>query len=78
MQPSEQDVHVEEFFWTGSGDGPVYTKPKSSGNDQTHHGNTFIRTATILVTVYKDGTNDFDTSCDGYECDEKVCDLHMF
>lgn len=55
LQPSEQDVPLEEFFWTGSGDGPPYLKPKDSSGQDAKFPNTIIRTATILATVYIDG-----------------------
>ena len=55
LQPSEQDVPLEEFFWTGSGDGPAYIGQKDSLGHDAKHQNTIIRTATILATVYVDG-----------------------
>lgn len=55
LQPSEQDVPLEEFFWTGSGDGPAYIKPKDSSGHDVKYPNTIVRTATILATVYIDG-----------------------
>ena len=55
LQPSEQDVPLEEFFWTGSGDGPSYSKPKDSHGNEGKYPNTVVRTATILATVYIDG-----------------------
>lgn len=52
MQTSEQDgVHLEDFFWTGSGDGPGPVRPISIPPVQ----GTIVRTATILATVYVDG-----------------------
>lgn len=70
LQASEQDVPLEEFFWTGSGDGPSYIKPKEPSGPQ--YPNTIIRTATILATVYVDGNfeSDFDPLCI-YDCDKK-------
>lgn len=55
MQPSEKDVPLEEFFWTGSGDGPAYIKPRDSSGHDAKYPNTIVRTATILATVYIDG-----------------------
>jgi hypothetical protein len=55
LQPSEQDVQLEEFFWTGSGDGPTYVKPKDPSGHDPRYPNTIVRTATILATVYIDG-----------------------
>lgn len=46
---------LEEFFWTGSGDGPGYVKPKDSLGHDIKYPNTIVRTATILATVYIDG-----------------------
>lgn len=54
LQPSEQDVPLEEFFWTGSGDGP-YIKPKEPQTNDGKYPNTVVRTATVLATVYIDG-----------------------
>lgn len=54
LQPSEQDVPLEEFFWTGSGDGP-YIKPKEPQLNDGKYPNTVVRTATVLATVYIDG-----------------------
>lgn len=53
MQPSEQDVPLEDFFWTGSGDGPY--KPKESQANNGKYPQTVVRTETILATVYIDG-----------------------
>lgn len=55
LQPSEQDVPLEEFFWTGSGDGPAYIKPRDPTGHEGKYPNTIVRTATILATVYIDG-----------------------
>lgn len=74
LQPSEQDVPIEEFFWTGSGDGPSYSQPKESSHP-SKYPNTVIRTATILATVYIDANNDFDQLC-GFNCDDKVKWIH--
>lgn len=46
---------LEEFFWTGSGDGPAYTKPRDPSRNDGKYPNTIVRTATILATVYIDG-----------------------
>lgn len=71
LQPSEQDVPLEDFFWTGSGDGPLYLKPKDSSTGGTKYP-TIVRTATILATVFVDGNfEDFDPLC-VYDCDKKV------
>ena len=55
LQASEQEIHLEDFFWTGSGDGPGYVKhPINPISNHPMH-NTIVRTATILATVYVDG-----------------------
>lgn len=70
LQPSEQDVPLEDFFWTGSGDGPLYLKPKDPSTG-SKYPNTIVRTATILATVFIDGNfEEFDPLC-VYDCDKK-------
>lgn len=70
LQPSEQDVPLEDFFWTGSGDGPLYMKPKDPSLVGTKYP-TIVRTATILATVFIDGNfEEFDPLC-VYDCDKK-------
>lgn len=77
LQPSEeQDVQLQEFFWTGSGDGPSYSKPKDSSHS-SKYPNTVIRTATILATVYIDGNNDFEVNSDG-SMTSKIETEHIF
>lgn len=69
LQPSEQDVPLEDFFWTGSGDGPLYLKPKDSSTGSKYP--TVVRTATILATIFVDGNfEEFDPLC-VYDCDKK-------
>ena len=69
LQPSERDVPLEDFFWTGSGDGPIYSKPKDTSGDSKYP--TIVRTATILATVFLDGNfEEFDPLC-VYDCDKK-------
>lgn len=56
LQASEQDIHLEDFFWTGSGDGPSFIKhPLVPLSNNPQSPNTIVRTATILATVYVDG-----------------------
>lgn len=70
LQPSEQDVPLEDFFWTGSGDGPLYLKPKDSSTGGSKYP-TVVRTATILATIFVDGNfEEFDPLC-VYDCDKK-------
>lgn len=52
-------MHLEDFFWTGSGDGPppfnrhsMYPITDSKGGSGR---DTIIRTATVVATVYVDG-----------------------
>ncbi|KAL7030859.1 hypothetical protein ACKWTF_006810 [Chironomus riparius] len=72
VQPSEQDVPLQDFFWTGSGDGPNYIKPKDPSSVGTKYPNTVVRTATILATIFIDGNFDeFDPLC-VYDCDKKT------
>lgn len=70
LQPSEQDVPLEDFFWTGSGEGPLYLKPKDHSSPGSKYP-TIVRTATILATVFIDGNfEEFDPLC-VYDCDKK-------
>lgn len=70
LQPSEQDVPLEDFFWTGSGDGPLYMKPKDPSATGSKYP-TIVRTATILATVFIDGNfEEFDPLCI-IDCDKK-------
>lgn len=50
LQPSEEDVPLEEFFWTGSGDGPY--KPKDTQANDGRHPKTVFRT--VVATIYVD------------------------
>lgn len=59
LQSSEQDVRLEDFFWTGSGDGPpsyIRRPIKVSGMDGEHGRDTIVKTSTVLATVYIDGS----------------------
>lgn len=71
QQAVENDVQLEDFFWTGSGDGPPsYVRrpivPSNTDNGPTIHNagagagggaTTIIKTATVVATVYV-GDND--------------------
>lgn len=53
---SKDEVHLEDFFWTGSGDGPPDFLKKvhtgiSKGKD------VIVKTETVVATVYVDGNN---------------------
>ncbi|XP_063706119.1 uncharacterized protein LOC134835178 [Culicoides brevitarsis] len=79
LQASEREIHLEDFFWTGSGDGPPnYAQQPSNGagggsNDvNSRFPSTIVKTATVLATVYVDGSMEnldplctFD--CNNYE-----------
>ena len=59
LHGSEQEIKLEDFFWTGSGDGPpAYLKrpivPLGDSTD-TFGRETIVRTATVFATVYIDG-----------------------
>ncbi|XP_055681050.1 uncharacterized protein LOC129788750 isoform X1 [Lutzomyia longipalpis] len=56
LHGSEQEINLEDFFWTGSGDGPpAYLRKSSSDSGPTQVRHTFIKTSTVLATVYIDG-----------------------
>lgn len=64
---------MEDFFWTGSGDGPPnYIQPKDESNSEGSNraiGGTIIKTATVLATVYVDGSMEtLDPLCT-FDCD---------
>lgn len=57
LHGSEQDIRLEDFFWTGSGDGsPGYMrKPNMAVSESDGYGKgTIIKTATVVATVYID------------------------
>lgn len=59
LQASELDLRLEDFFWTGSGDGPpnYIRKPGLASESDTSYGReTILKTATVVATVYIDGT----------------------
>ncbi|KAJ6638261.1 hypothetical protein Bhyg_10995 [Pseudolycoriella hygida] len=53
LQSSEYDIRLEDFFWTGSGDGPP--SYKKSVIDKNNGRDTIIKTSTVVATVYIDG-----------------------
>lgn len=77
LQGSEREIHLEDFFWTGSGDGPPsYARPQDGSSNPNDLGSrypsTIVKTATVLATVYVDGSMEnldplctFD--CNNYE-----------
>lgn len=57
LHSSEHDIRFEDFFWNGSGDEPLTLSLKSNAR-LTMNGlvgrETFIKTATVIATVYID------------------------
>lgn len=54
LQSSEPyDIRLEDFFWTGSGDGPP--SYRKSIIDKSNARDTIITTSTVVATVYIDG-----------------------
>lgn len=53
---SKDEVHLEDFFWTGSGDGPPdFLKKVHTGI--TKGKDVIVKTETVVATVYVDGNN---------------------
>lgn len=56
---NREEIRLEDFFWTGSGDG----KPPPDIWDNEHRTgiardqNVIIKTETVVATVYLDGNN---------------------
>lgn len=50
-------MRLEDFFWTGSGDGaPAFgRRPVKVPETDHHHHDIFIKTSTVVATVYVDG-----------------------
>lgn len=69
IQGSEPEIPLENFFWTGSGDGPPPMQPPKPMN--TLNRDVFVKTSTVLATVYIDGQSpmDEDPLC-VYNCDQ--------
>ncbi|XP_068152568.1 uncharacterized protein [Drosophila tropicalis] len=58
-QEIKDEIHLEDFFWTGSGDGPPDFLKKvhtgiSKGKD------VIVKTETVVATVYVEGNNEID------------------
>lgn len=52
----KDEVHLEDFFWTGSGDGPPdYLKKVHTGISKGK--DVIVKTETVVATVYVDGNN---------------------
>lgn len=58
LHSSEHDIRFEDFFWSGSGDEPLTLSLKSNARLTAVNGfvgrETFIKTATVIATVYID------------------------
>lgn len=58
LHSSEHDIRFEDFFWNGSGDEPLTLSLKSNARLTAVNGfvgrETFIKTATVIATVYID------------------------
>lgn len=58
LHSSEHDIRFEDFFWNGSGDEPLTLSLKSNARLTAINGfvgrETFIKTATVIATVYID------------------------
>ncbi|XP_067631102.1 uncharacterized protein [Eurosta solidaginis] len=54
-----EEIHLEDFFWTGSGDGPPdYLKKVHTGISKGK--DVIVKTETVVATVYVDGNNEID------------------
>lgn len=52
----QEKVHLEDFFWTGSGDEPPdYLKNVNIGISKER--DIIVKTETVVATVYVDGKN---------------------
>lgn len=70
---------MEDFFWTGSGDGPSPYVKKASDFGGIFGKETIIKTATILATVYISGTDEQNTdSLCVYDCDGTVDQIETY
>ncbi|XP_034663211.1 uncharacterized protein LOC117898128 isoform X1 [Drosophila subobscura] len=55
----KDEIHLEDFFWTGSGDGPPdYLKKVHTGISKGK--DVIVKTETVVATVYVDGNNEID------------------
>ncbi|XP_030371743.1 uncharacterized protein LOC115622024 [Scaptodrosophila lebanonensis] len=56
---TKDEIHLEDFFWTGSGDGPPdYLKKVHTGISKGK--DVIVKTETVVATVYVDGNNEVD------------------
>ncbi|XP_026847843.1 uncharacterized protein LOC6595002 isoform X1 [Drosophila persimilis] len=56
---TKDEIHLEDFFWTGSGDGPPdYLKKVHTGISKGK--DVIVKTETVVATVYVDGNNEID------------------
>ncbi|XP_037956892.1 uncharacterized protein LOC119686390 [Teleopsis dalmanni] len=55
----QEEIHLEDFFWTGSGDAPPdYLKKVHTGISKGK--DVIVKTETVVATVYVDGNNEID------------------
>lgn len=57
---SREEIRLEDFFWTGSGDGkppPDIWANHGRGTGIARDHNVIIKTETVVATVYLDGNN---------------------
>lgn len=78
LQASQQDIHLEDFFWTGSGDGPSPSVKKASDFGGIFGKETIIKTATILATVYISGEDENTDSLCVYDCDGTIDQVETY
>lgn len=60
LHASEHDIRLEDFFWSGSGDEPLTFSLKSNARLAANSfvgRETFVKTATVVATVYVDGNS---------------------
>lgn len=68
---------MEDFFWTGSGDGPSPYVKKASDFGGIFGKETIIKTATILATVYISGNDEQNSDC-VYDCDTTIDQVETY
>lgn len=69
---------MEDFFWTGSGDGPSPYVKKASDFGLIFGKETIIKTATILATVYISGDEQNSDSLCIYDCDGTIDQVETY
>lgn len=69
---------MEDFFWTGSGDGPSPYVKKAKDFGLIFGKETIIKTATILATVYISGEEQNSDSLCVYNCDGTIDQVETY